>query len=161
MKKILFAVLCLAVPAVASAGNVLPGKVGAAATTARVGATAVTTQVVSFANAHQVQMYRVTCANSPILITQVADCCIAGDKWKVHIDVKDGLPNEAVTMANGVPGLFSPRAVVRSYGKGLDALVKVSYPIGGIAIWPAGLTLKFITSGTCIPRVTFLGTEYN
>jgi len=161
MKKILFAVLCFAVPAVASAGNVLPGKVGAAATTARVGATAVTTQAVTFANAHQTKIYRVTCANSAYLIARVKDCCIAGDKWQVEIDVKDRLPNRAVTMSSGSTIGYSPAATIRAFGKPLDALVKVSYPHGGVAIWPAGLTLQFSTNGTCIPRVVLLGTEYN
>jgi len=162
MKKILFAMLCFAVPAVASAGgNILPGKIGAAASTVRVGPAAITTQAVSFANAHQTKIYRVQCSNSAYLVARVKDCCIAGDKWEIEIDVKDRLPNKAVTMSSGSTAVFSPSATVRSFGKPLDALVKVSYPHGGVAIWPAGLTLQFKTNGTCIPVVTLLGTEYN
>jgi len=161
MRKLLFAILCLALPAAAAAAGNSQGAVGAAATTQRVGAQLVTTKAITFTNPHEIKLYHVTCAKGKWLKAQIADCCIPGDKWELKVDVKDALPNEGVTMAPGGAGVWSFPARVLTYGKPVDALVRVSYPHGGVAQWPAGATLKFTTASNCTPVVTLLGTEYH
>lgn len=165
MKKILLLALALAMPGFAfAAGNALPGA-AAAATSVKVGATLVTTQGVTFANPHQVWRYRITCTDANWVQVSVADCCLAGDKWRVETDIKDFKPNDGVTIAPGAPGVYSMPSIIRTFGAQgnttLDAIVAVSYPHGGINTWPAGLTLKFITNGTCVPTITNLGASYN
>jgi len=161
MKKILFLALCLAIPGLAYSGGNSQGAIGATATSVLVGPNLVTTQGLTFNNPHEVHLMRVTCAGGKWIQAQVADCCIKGDKWSIEIDVKDGLPNRGVTMASGTPGSYSAPARVLTFGKSVDALVKVSYPHGGIALWPAGLTVKFTTAAACTPIVTLLPKEYN
>lgn len=94
----------------------------------------------------------------------VADCCIAGDIWRVTVAKKKALAHTAnVGAASGsaafAPDVYSANATIVTAVKKVDV-----YTTGGNAApggLPAGLTTRYITNGggpVCSTKATVGGT---
>jgi hypothetical protein len=106
----------------------------------------------------QVQRFGVRCLSTPHLDAKIADCCLAGDHWKVRVRAWDPQPNEAVATSSGQEGDFSMPARVFTYSTSWDmyAVIECSYQ-HGTSVFPIEADILVETGGnTCF--VQDLGT---
>jgi hypothetical protein len=133
----------LTTPVVAGAGpNVIDQESGPG--TQAVGNPVI--EVLTFNTPHEVKQIRSTSSGSFIQVS-LQDCCIAGDQWvqRTHC-----LQNGAIwdSRAKALGNITSFTALTTAYKNGtqaMDCITEVRYG-EGVAVFPAGMSVKFGTS---------------